>query len=71
MLSTLLIISIRREKGCSSKEYKIAKAESKKPIKKDKIFEMDKEADVICTLPPYKQYSAVLKRLKAKLNNIS
>ena len=61
----------RKEKGHQSIEYKIAKAESKKLVKKDRLNQIEKEIDNISTLPPHKQYYAALKKLKSKPKNIS
>ena len=61
----------RKEKGHQSIEYKIAKAESKKLVKKDRLNHIEKEIDSITTLPPHKQYYAALKKLKSKPKNIS
>ena len=55
---------IRREKGDSSKEYKIAKAESKKLVAKDKLRQIESEIETISSLPPHKQYYAAIKKLK-------
>ena len=63
--------NIRKQKGDKSTEYKIAKAESKKLVRKDKLEHVEKQMDIINTLPPHKQYYAAIKRLKSKPKNIS
>lgn len=63
--------NIRKQKGDKSTEYKIAKAESKKLVRKDKLEHVEKQMDIINTLPPHKQNYATIKRLKSKLKNIT
>ena len=56
---------IRKVNGPSSSEYKIAKAESKKLVKKDKLKQIERDINLLSSLPPHKQYYyAALKRLK-------
>ena len=62
---------IRKANGPSSSEYKIAKAESKKLVKKDKLKQIERDINLLSSLPPLKQYYAALKRFKAKPKNIS
>ena len=62
---------IRKEKGPKSTQYKIAKAESKKLVKKDKIKQIQDDIEKLSSLPPHKQYHTALKRLKTKPKNIS
>ena len=59
---------IRKSHGEHSAEYKIAKAETKKLIKKDKIQSIEKECDDISKLPPNKQFYAAIKKLKQPRN---
>ena len=61
----------RKAKGTSSTEYKVAKAESKKLVKKDRLNQVEKDMDTLSSLPPNKQYYAVIKKLKTKARNIS
>ena len=62
---------IRKQIGDKSPEYKVAKAESKKLVRKDKLQQIEKDIDVISNLPPHKQYYAAIKRLKSKPKEIS
>ena len=62
---------IRKEHGSSSTLYKIAKAESKKLVKKDKITFTEKQLDTLNNLPPNQQYYAAIKKLKTKPKNVS
>ena len=62
---------IRNEIGATSTQYRIAKAESKKLVKKDRLKQIEQDVDFLSTLPPHKQYYAALKKLKAKPKNIS
>ena len=57
--------TIRKKHGSKSKEYKAAKAKSKKLVKKDQLNKIEKDLDTISSLPPEKQYYAAIKRLKA------
>ena len=61
----------RKEKCDKSSEYKMAKAESKKLVKRDRINQVEKDLDAIANLPPHKQYYAAIKRLKSKPKDIS
>ena len=48
--------NIRKQNGDKSLEHKIAKAESKKLVKKDRLKqEVEKDIDAISSLPPHKQ----------------
>ena len=62
---------IRKKIGATSTQYRIAKAESKKLVKKDRLKQIEKNVDSLSTLPPHKQYYAALKKLKVKPKNIS
>ena len=62
---------IRKEVGASSIQYRVAKAESKKLVKKDRMKQIEQDVDSLSTLPPHKQYYAAIKKLKAKTRNIS
>ena len=62
---------VRKTKGSSSIEYKVAKAESKKLVKKDRLKLIEDEIDKLSNLPPHKLYYATIKKLKAKARNIS
>ena len=62
---------IRKQAGDKSAEYKAAKAESKKLVKRDRLQQIEKDIDVISNLPPHKQYYAAIKRLKSKPKEIS
>ena len=56
---------IRKTKGHHSAQYKVAKAEVKKLVRKDKLYNINKDCDIISTLPPGKQYYQAIKRLKS------
>ena len=60
---------IRQLKGDDSIEYKIAKAETKKLVKKDKIHSIEKQCDTISSLPQNKQFYAAIKKLKNPENH--
>ena len=62
---------IRKQNGDKSLEYKIAKAESKKLVKKDRLKQVEEDIGAISSLPPHKQYYAGIKRLKSKPKDIS
>ena len=62
---------MRNKKIYQSIQYKIAKAASKKLVKKDRLNQVEKEIDNISTLRPHKQYYAALKKLKSTPKNIS
>ena len=62
---------IRKTHGTSSPLYSIAKAESKKLVKKDKLKQIEDDLDSLSKLPPNKQYYAAIKKLKSKPKNIS
>ena len=62
---------IRKKNGAKSREYKIAKAESKKLVKNDRLNQVEKDIGTISNLPPHKQYYAAIKRLKSKPKDIS
>ena len=61
---------IRKKNGAKSREYKIAKAESKKLVKKDRLNQIEKDIDTFSNLP-HKQYYAAIKWLKSKPKDIS
>ena len=61
----------REAMGTSSTEYKVAKAESKKLVKKDRLNQVEKDMDTLSSLPSNKQYYTVIKKLKTKARNIS
>ena len=62
---------VRQTKGTSSNEYKAAKNETKKLVKKDRLNQIEKDMDSLSSLPPHKQYYAAIKKLKTKTRNIS
>ena len=62
---------IRKEKGNHSIQYKVAKAETKKLVKRDKLNETNDDLDYIASLPPDKQYFRAMKKLKTTRKNIS
>ena len=62
---------IRKTHGTSSPQYSIAKAESKKLVKKDKLKQIEDDLDSLSKLPPNKQYYAAIKKIKSKPKNIS
>jgi hypothetical protein len=62
---------IRKKHGSSSPLYSIAKAESKKLVKKDKLKQLEDDLDSLSKLPPNKQYYIAIKKLKSKPKNIS
>ena len=47
---------VRKKHGDSSTQYKIAKAETKKLVKRDKINQLNDDIDEISNLPPDKQF---------------
>lgn len=62
---------IRKKFGSSSTQYKIAKSESKKLVKKDQLKQLEDDIDELNNLPPHTIYHAAIKKLKAKPKNIS
>ena len=58
--------SIRKEHGDSSIQYKIATAESKKQVKRDKLNKLNDDPDELSNLPPDKQFFRATKSLKTK-----
>ena len=62
---------VRQQFGPKSNQYKIAKAETKKLVKKDKIQHIENEHETLSSLPPHKQFHAAIKKLKAKKRSIS
>ena len=62
---------IRKSHGDSSIHYKVAKAEAKKLVKRDKLNKLNDDLDVISNLPPDKQFFLAMKKLKANKRNIS
>ena len=73
--STVLAISnkkdVRRSHGDSSIQYKVAKAEVKKLVKKDKINKINDDLDGFSDLPSDKQFFLAMKKLKTNRKNIS
>ena len=63
--------NIRKTFGSNSSEYKIAKAETKKAVKKDKLKFTEQELDLLSKAPPHKQYYAAVRKLKTKQSTIS
>ena len=55
---------IRKEHGSFSTLHKIAKAESKKLVWKDKIIFSEKQLHALNNIPPHKQYYAAIKKIK-------
>ena len=51
---------IRKKNGAKSREYKIARAESKKLVKKDRLKQIERDIDTISNLAPHKQYYAAI-----------
>ena len=49
----------------------MAKAESKKLVKRDKINKLNDDLDELSNLPPDKQFFLAMKKLKAKKRDIS
>ena len=62
---------VRQKHGDSSIQYKVAKAETKKLVKRDKINQLNDDLDVISNLPPDKQFFLAMKKLKTNRRNIS
>ena len=62
---------IRKKHGDRSIQYRVAKAETKKLVKIDKINHLNDALDEISNLPPDKQFFLAMKRLKTKRRNIS
>ena len=62
---------IRKKYGDVSRQYKVAKAETKKLVKRDKINHLNDELDEISNLPPDKQFFLAMKKLKTHKRNIS
>ena len=63
--------TIRQKYGDSSIQYKVAKAETKKLVKRDKINNLNDELDELSDLPPDKQFFLAMKKLKTTRRNIS
>ncbi len=63
--------SIRKVHGDHSAQYKIAKSETKKFVRKDKIEQIEKECDVLNQLSSDKQFYAAVKSLKTNKRCIS
>ena len=63
--------AIRQKYGDSSIQYKVAKAETKKLVKRDKINNLNDELDELSNLPPDKQFFLAMKKLKTTRRNIS
>ena len=57
---------IRQQYGITCVQYRIAKAETKKLVKKDKLDNIEKECDNLSNIPPDKQFFAAVKKLKRK-----
>ena len=62
---------VRKKHGDSSTQYKIAKAETKKQVKRDKINQLNDDLDEISNLPLDKQFFLAMKKLKTRKRNIS
>ena len=62
---------VRQKHGDRSIEYRIAKAETKKLVKLDKMNNLNDALDEISNLPPDKQFFLAMKKLKTKRRNIS
>ena len=62
---------VRKKHGDSSNQYKIAKLETKKLIKRDKINQLNDDLDEISNLSPDKQFFLAMKKLKTRKRNIS
>ena len=63
--------TIRQKYGDSSIQYKVAKAETKKLVKRDKINNLNDELDELSDLPHHKQFFLAMKKLKTTRRNIS
>ena len=57
---------IRKQHGASSPQYRVAKTEIKKLVKKDKLKTIEEECDKLSNIPPDKQFFAAVKKLKRK-----
>ena len=55
--------AIRQKYGDSSIQYKVAKAETKKLVKRDKTNNLNNELDELSNLPPDKQFFLAMKKL--------
>jgi len=62
---------VRKKHGDSSTQYKVAKAETKKLVKRDRINQLNDDLDEISNLPPDKQFFLAMKKLKTRKRNIS
>ena len=62
---------VRKKYGDASRQYKVAKSETKKLVKRDKINHLNDELDEISNLPPDKQFFLAMKKLKTHKRNIS
>ena len=62
---------VRRKHGDRSIQYRVAKTETKKLVRSDKINHLNDALDEISNLPPDKQFFLAMKKLKAKKRNIS
>jgi len=63
--------NVRKQYGESSIPYKVAKAEVKKLVKRDKLNQLNDDLDKISNLPPDKQFFLAMKKLKTNKRNIS
>ena len=62
---------VRKKHGDRSIHYRVAKAETKKLVKLDKINHLNDALDETSNLPPDKQFFLAMKKLKTKKRNIS
>ena len=56
-------IDVKKKHGDYSLQCKIAKAETKKLVKRDKINQLNDDLDKISNLPPDKQFFIAMKKL--------
>ncbi len=61
---------ISQEIGPKSSQYRKAKTESKRLVKRDKLKLIEFDLDRISSLPPSQQYYAAIKKLKTRPKNI-
>ena len=62
---------VRQRHGDSSVQYKVAKAESKKLVKRDKRNDLNDQLDRLANLTLTKQFFMATRKLKTNKNNIS
>ena len=62
---------IRKNHGATSPQYKVAKSETKKLVKKDRLKQIDDEHSKLSRLPPDKQFYSAMKTIKQTPKTLS